>query len=182
MKESTFKPLGLVHVGCTEHESFDVHMQSCLQSGRGAESHIINDIPPQSFPILLLYYIQVYSNLCPPQGGKSWSETELLIHIHILIPISFPCTCMYRNNAYLYHCNIAPVITIPPGTWHDILPMGFCSSPESGWNDDSYNFLAYISWSLVVPGGTTPPTLQWLTSYLFKWCRWVESFVFMNYM
>lgn len=47
-----------------------------------------------------------------------------------------------------------PVISIPPGTWNDILPQKFCSSPESGWKADSYSFLAYHTCSSVVPGGS----------------------------
>ena len=32
----------------------------------------------------------------------------------------------------LYHCNIAPVIAIPPGTWKDMRPKIFILSPVSG--------------------------------------------------
>ena len=40
---------------------------------------------------------------------------------------------------------MAPVSSIPPGTWKDILPNTFCSSPESGWKADLYSCWARLS-------------------------------------
>ena len=95
---------------------------------------------------------------CPWQHPKCIEKIVIQLHMSTidkwLCENKIFCTKLWKP--YLYHCSIAPVITIPPGTWHDILPITFCSSPESGWNDDSYSFLAKISWSLVVPGGTSP--------------------------
>lgn len=42
------------------------------------------------------------------------------------------------------------------GTWADMRPIKTTFSPVSGWNAESYTYLALHSWSSVRPGVATP--------------------------
>ena len=62
---------------------------------------------------------------------------------------------------------MAPVSSMPPGTWNDIRPNTFCSSPESGWKADLYS-----CWARLTCGDTsctsrvTSPLLSRVTCHL----------------
>ena len=64
---------------------------------------------------------------------KATSESNLITALHTKRKIN---VVMNKFNIYhlthLYHCNIAPVIAIPPGTWKDMRPKIFILSPVSG--------------------------------------------------
>lgn len=53
-----------------------------------------------------------------------------------------------NKNTHLYHCNMAPVIAIPPGTWKDMRPRKFMRSPVSGWKAESTRCFACQSSSI----------------------------------
>ena len=74
-----------------------------------------------------------------------------------------------QTPTHLYHCSIAPVMAIPPGTWNDIRPNTFILSPVSAWKAESVKCLACQSSSIDTPAGSFPFLKQINGSLMWIW-------------